>query len=254
MNNKVNVLGVKIDKFTIKDTVDAIMGFIESNGETKTVYTPNSEIVMQGYRNKNICDALNSADILTADGIGVVYASRVLKNPISERCAGYDTACLLLEKMGNAGKSVYLFGSKPGVAEKAADEMRKKYSGLVIAGCDDGYFDEVKEKEIIRRINEKKPDVLFVCLGAPKQEMWIYEHKNELDCRVCMGLGGSLDVFAGEVERAPEFFQKHGIEWLYRLMKEPKRIIRMMDLPKFAITVMLKGKKYKQEQEIKNER
>lgn len=250
MRERVNILGVKIDKVNVEEASDAIMGFIENGGEAKAVFTPNSEIVMQGYRNEKIRNALNCADLLTADGIGVVYASKILKNPISQRCAGYDTACRLLEKMGKKKKSVYLFGSKPGIAERAAEEMTKKYDGLVISGCDDGYFDEAKEREIIARINEKSPDVLFVCLGAPKQEMWIYEHKKELNCRVCMGLGGSLDVFAGEVERAPEFYQKHGIEWLYRLIKQPKRIIRMTDLPKFAITVMIKGKKYKQEQGI----
>lgn len=250
MRERVNILGVKIDKVAVEEAADIIMGFIENGEETKAVYTPNSEIVMQGYRNEEIRNALNDAELLTADGIGVVYASKILKNPIPERCAGYDTACCLLEKMGERGRSVYLFGSKPGIADKAAEEMIKKYPGLVVAGCDDGYFDEAKEKEIIARINEKSPDVLFVCLGAPKQEMWIAKHKNELNCRVCMGLGGSLDVFAGEVERAPEFYQKHGIEWLYRLIKQPKRIVRMMDLPKFAVTVMLKGRKYKQEQGI----
>ena len=128
-----------------------------------------------------------------------------------------------------------------------SENIKSKYPGIVIKGIADGYFDSEKEKQIIEDINNAKPDVLFVCLGAPKQEKWIYEHKGELNCKVCMGLGGSLDVFAGTVERAPEFYQKHGIEWLYRLMKQPKRFFRMLDLPKFAVTVILKGKKFKQE-------
>ena len=247
MNNKVNILGVKIDKVSIPEAVDMIMDFIENGEKARAVYTPNSEIVMQGYRDDAIREILNDASLLTADGIGVVYASKILKNPIYERCAGYDVACQLLKKMGEKGKSVYLFGSKPGVAEKAAKEMLQKYPGLVISGCADGYFDSEKERLIIDDINLKKPDVLFVCLGAPKQEKWIYEHKGILNCKVCMGLGGSLDVFAGTVQRAPEFYQNHGIEWLYRLIKEPKRFFRMLDLPKFGITVLLKGKKFKQE-------
>ncbi len=247
MSDKVNILGVKIDKVNIEQAADTIMGYIREDGEAKAVYTPNSEIVMQGYRSEEIRDILNDAELLTADGIGVVYASKILKNPINERCAGYDVARALLEKMGKAGNSVYLFGSKPGVAEAAAENMCKEYPGLVIAGCADGYFDEDKEEQIIADINMNAPDVLFVCLGAPKQEKWIYAHKKELNCKVCMGLGGSLDVFAGTVERAPEFYQNHGIEWLYRLIKQPKRFFRMLDLPKFGFTVLLKGKKYKQE-------
>lgn len=247
MNNKVNILGVKIDKVNICKATETILDFIEMDDGAKTVYTPNSEIVMQGYRSEEMRNILNSADLLTADGIGVVYASKILKNPISERCAGFDVACNLLQKMGEKGKSVYLFGSKPGVAELAGENIKKKYPGIVIKGVNDGYFDSEKEKQIIEDINNVNPDVLFVCLGAPKQEKWIYENKDKLKCKVCMGLGGSLDVFAGTVERAPEFYQKHGIEWLYRLIKQPKRFFRMLDLPKFAVTVILKGKKFKQE-------
>ena len=133
------------------------------------------------------------------------------------------------------------------MAESAGQEMQRRYPGIVIAGCSDGYFDEEKQKQIIADINDKKPDLLFVCLGAPKQEKWLIDHKDELDFGVAMGIGGSLDVFAGTVKRAPEFYQKHGIEWLYRLLKQPSRIGRMMDLPKFGITVILNGKKFPQE-------
>lgn len=245
MGDKVNILGVKVDKVNIAEAAERIMSFICEDGSAKAVYTPNSEIIMQGYRNEEIRDILNDAALLTADGIGVVYASRILKDPISERCAGFDVACALLEKMGKAGKSVYLFGSKPGVAQMAAENLKERYPGLVISGCADGYFDSEKEKTIINDINEKCPDVLFVCLGAPKQEKWIYANKNKLNVSVCMGLGGSLDVFAGTVERAPRFYQEHGIEWLYRLIKQPSRFVRMMELPKFAVTVLVKGKKYK---------
>ncbi len=247
MNNKVNILGVFVDKVTIPQATDKIMSFISADGEAKAVYTPNSEIIMHGYRDESLRDILNEADLLTADGIGVVYASKILGNPISERCAGYDVACNLLAEMGSAGKSVYLFGSKPGIADLAGKTLVERYPGLVIAGTSDGYFDVDKEKQIIADINRTLPDVLFVCLGAPKQERWIATHKDELNCKVCMGLGGCLDVFAGTVERAPDFFCNHGIEWLYRLMKQPKRFIRMLDLPKFALTVLLKGRKFSQD-------
>lgn len=242
MKNKVNILGVNIDKFTIDEACEKIYNFLDED-KLHYVFTPNSEMIMAAYRDSEFKNILNSADVLTADGIGVVYASKILKNPISERAAGYDVARSLLKKLSDNKKSLYLFGSKPGVAQKAAKNITKDYPDIIILGCQDGYFDENKEKEIIADINEKKPDVVFVCLGVPKQEKWIYENKDKLNARVLMGLGGSLDVFAGEVKRAPEIYQKLSIEWLYRLCKEPKRIGRMMDLPKFAFTVITKGKK-----------
>lgn len=245
--DKVNILGIKVSKHTIESASDLIVNYIESGKRRITVFTPNSEIIMAGYRDESFGNLLNSADVLLADGIGVVYAAKILKNPIPERTAGYDTACAALSKMAKHKMSVYLFGAKPGVAEAAGEEIVKRYPGVKIAGCADGYFDDDKEKAIISDINEKKPDLLFVCLGAPKQEKWISMHKDEMDFGVAMGIGGSLDVFAGTVKRAPEFYQKHGLEWFYRLIKQPSRAGRMLDLPKFAFTVMKNGKKYPQE-------
>lgn len=245
--DKVNILGVKISKHTISSASDMILESVREGRRGVCVYTPNSEIIMMAFRNKEFTDILNNADVLLADGIGVVYASKILRNPITERAAGYDTACAALSKLAHIGAGVYLFGSKPGVAEAAGEEMQKRYPGIRIVGCADGYFDDEKEKQIINDINEKKPDFLFVCLGAPKQEKWLNENRDKLDFGVAMGLGGSLDVFAGTVKRAPEFYQKHGIEWLYRLIKQPTRILRMLDLPRFGFTVLLKGRKFSQE-------
>lgn len=243
--DKVNILGAHIDKCSIEQASDKIIEMIENNEKCKYVFTPNSEILMRAYRDKKFCDILNTAALLTADGIGVVYASKIVKNPITERCAGFDTACRLMEKMANKGMTLYLFGSKPGVADEAGKIITEKYNGIRVVGCADGYFDAEKEKQIIADINEKKPNVLFVCLGAPKQENWIFEHSKELNVNVCLGIGGTIDVIAGKAERAPEFYIKHNIEWLYRLIKQPSRIGRMMDLPKFGFTVLLHGRKYK---------
>lgn len=247
MSNKVNILGVKVDKVNIEQASDRIMEYINSGYKCAKVYTPNSEIIMLGYRDENFKNILNSAELLTADGIGVVYASKIVKNPINERTAGYDVACRVLEKLSNVGGTLYLFGSKPGVAQTAGQNITAKYPGVKIVGFSDGYFDEKKEKTIIENINRCAPDLLFVCLGAPKQEKWIDSHKNELSAKVCMGIGGSLDVFAGNVKRAPKFYTDHGIEWLYRLIKQPSRFVRMLELPKFGFKVLLHGKKFSQE-------
>ena len=244
---KVNILGVKVDMVTISEAADLIMKFM---GEEKfhSVYTPNSEIIMQAYRNPEFAELLNRADLLTADGIGVVHASKILKKPIKERAAGFDIAKKVLEKMNYTDHKLFLFGGKPGVAEEAARNLKKDYPELNIAGMRNGYFKEDEEPEIVEEINASGADMLFVCLGAPKQEEWIDRNREGLkNVRVAMGIGGSLDVFAGNVQRAPEIFCKTGMEWFYRLCKEPWRAKRMADLPKFAATVITKGKNYKQD-------
>ncbi len=244
---KVNILGVKVDMIDIAGAADRIMGFFNEE-RLHTVFTPNSEIIMAAYRDPEFCKMLNSADLLTADGIGVVYASKILKRPINERAAGYDIARRVLEKLNYTDHKLFLFGGKPGVAEEAAANLRKEYKELNIAGTRNGYFKPEEEEEIVDQINDSGADIVFVCLGAPKQEKWINAHKNELRVKVAMGIGGSLDVFAGRVERAPDFWCKIGMEWFYRLVKEPWRAGRMLDLPKFAATVIMKGKNYKQDE------
>ena len=243
---RVNILGVKVDMVTIERASEVIMDFFNED-RLHTVFTPNSEIIMAAYRDSEFCEMLNDADLLTADGIGVVYASKILRKPISERAAGYDIARKVLEKMNYTDHKLFLFGGKPGVAEMARENLLKTYPELQIVGLRDGYFKSEDEEDIVNEINNSGADIVFVCLGAPKQEKWINAHKNELKVRVAMGIGGSLDVFAGTAQRAPEFFCKFGLEWFYRLMKEPWRAKRMTDLPKFAATVMAKGKKFKQD-------
>ena len=244
--DKVNILGVNVDMVTISEATDKIMSFFEEEG-VHSVFTPNSEIIMAAYRDGNFAEILNRSDLLTADGIGVVYASKILKKPIKERAAGYDIARQVLNRIKDSGHKLYLFGGKPGVAEEAMTNLLKEYPGLKIVGLRNGYFKPEEEAEIVNDINKSGADIVFVCLGAPLQEKWIDRHKNELNVRVAMGIGGSLDVFAGRVERAPDIFCKTGMEWFYRLCKEPKRAGRMLDLPKFGMTVITKGKKFKQD-------
>lgn len=245
---KLNVLGVQIDNVTIESATDRILEMLKAT-RTHAVFTPNSEIVYAAYKNPDFCNILNSADMLTPDGIGIVYASKILKKPLTERAGGYDVACRVIEKISETGDRLYLFGGKPGIAEQAAENLREKYPFINIVGTQNGYFTPEEEDGIIEDINKSGADLLFVCLGAPMQENWIFKNRDRLSCRVMMGIGGSLDVFAGAAERAPESWQKLGLEWLYRLKKEPKRFFRMLALPKFAITVLLKGRNYPQEED-----
>lgn len=241
---KINILGVNVDKVTNSEAVEKVLKMLDEKGN-HAVFTPNSEIILMAYKDPEFCDILNSADLLTADGIGVVYASRILKNPISERVAGYDVACGVIDEIAKTGHRLYLFGGKPGIAELAEKNLKEKYPLLNIVGTHNGYFGPEEVDDIIADINESRADLVFVCLGAPTQEKWIYKNMEKLSCHVMMGVGGSLDVFAGTVERAPDAWCKLGLEWLYRLKKEPWRIGRMMALPKFGFTVLFKGKRYK---------
>ena len=241
----VNILGINVDMVGINESADIIMGYLDDETGLKRVFTPNSEIIMAGYKDSEFAKILNKADLLTADGIGVVYASKILGKPIKERAAGFDIATEVVKRISKTGHKLYLFGAKPGVAEQAKAKMEKDFPGINIVGTHNGYFKTKDVPEIIEDINNSGAELLFVCLGAPAQEKWIDNNADKLNVKVAMGIGGSLDVFAGTVERAPEFYCKHGLEWFYRLKKEPWRAKRMTALPKFAATVLVKGRKFK---------
>ncbi len=232
---RINVLGVEFDNMSMREAVDAALQSIQTRCGGWIV-TPNPEIVMLCRENPQLAQAVANAQLVIPDGIGVIYGAKILGTPLKEKLPGIDFASALMAELAKVNGSVYLFGAKPGVAEKAADYLRNAYPGLVLCGTHDGYFSD--DAPIIADINEKKPDLLLVCLGAPKQELWMQTHASELDAGLMIGLGGSLDVFAGVVQRAPVLWQKLGLEWLYRLLKEPKRIGRMMKLPQFLFTVI----------------
>jgi len=227
---RIDVLGTEFDNVTKTEAVEyAYKLMLERKGAY--VVTPNPEIVMTCREDDEAKKAVLEADLVIADGIGVIYGAKILGTPVKEKIPGIDFTSALFEKMAAEGRSVYLFGSRPSVAEKAGENLRVKYPGLVVCGTHDGFFTD--DANIVKSINEAAPDLLLVCLGAPKQEKWMMSRRNSLNVGLMIGAGGSLDVFAGVAQRAPEKWQKMGLEWLYRLKKEPKRIGRMMKLPKF---------------------
>lgn len=236
MRNTIDILGVKVDKVTFADALDIAEGFVHSAG-VSTIFTPNSEIVMCAREDAEMMEVLNNADLCTADGIGIVYGSKILGDPVPERVAGFDLACALLERLSKTGDGVFLFGAKPGVADIAKTNLEKKYPGINVAGTRNGYFKTEEEPEIVEQINNSGAKLLLVCLGAPKQEKWIAAHKGELKVGACMGVGGTIDVIAGVAKRAPKWIIKLNLEWAYRILKNPSRIGRFMALPKFVIEV-----------------
>jgi len=237
---KTDILGVQFDNYTVEESVEkAVLAIKDKKGFV--IYTPNPEIVNITKKDKSFTEILNSADIVTPDGIGIVYASRLLKGNITNRAPGFDISKGIIEKLNESGGSVYLFGGKPTVSQIAADNLKKEYENLVICGTSDGYFDD--DSEIIADISKASPDLLLVCLGAPKQEKWIFENKDKLNAGILIGAGGSIDVLAGQVKRAPKFYTDHGLEWFYRLINQPTRISRVIKLALVLVDVMLKGEK-----------
>ena len=225
-------MGVGFDNLTKKEFTAKAEEMLE-NKERGYVVTPNAEIVYESIHDDGFRALLNDASMVLPDGAGVVLGAKILGTPIKEKVAGIEfgeEVCRVLAK--NNGR-LYLLGSKPGIAKAAGEKLAAKYPGLVICGTADGYFKD--EKAVIEKINAAKPDVLFVCLGAPKQEKFIKTHFEALDVTLMLGLGGSLDGYAGVAQRAPKWMIKLSLEWLYRLMKEPSRIGRMMVLPKFLL-------------------
>ena len=239
---KIDVMGIGFDNVTLEEAVAAGMSLAEGPG-CSYVVTPNSEIVYECKKTEGLTDILNGADLVLPDGIGVVYASRILKRPLKEKVAGVDFADALVKELSLKGKSLFLLGAKPGVAELAAEKLRERNPGLLIAGTHDGYFQE--DGPVVEEIRASGADVVFVGLGAPKQELWMSQNGPATGAKLLAGLGGSLNVFAGVSQRAPDVWVKLGLEWLYRLIQEPWRFKRMCRLPLFlvdAAAARLQGK------------
>lgn len=234
---KVNIRGIMFDNITQKEGEAIIEDMLsQRDGRAYAVYTPNAEIAQACIESENLCDIINSAELILPDGVGVIKAANILGTPLKEKVAGIEFGEKTLKIAARLGKKVFFLGGKPGVAEEAAKKMCEKYEGLEICGTCDGYFKKSGEESdtAVKKINDSGADVLFVCLGFPAQEKWIYENREKFcGVRMCLALGGSLDVYAGNVKRAPDIFIKLGLEWFYRLIKDPKRIGRMMKLPKY---------------------
>jgi len=232
---RIDVLGVGFDNYTMEEAIGEGLRMIEEGG-AHYVVTPNPEIVEICRESDEAKAVINGADLVLPDGIGIIYGAKILKTPLKGRVPGIEYAQALMKVMAEKGLSLFLLGAKPGVAEQAAEKLREKYAGLKIVGTHDGYFKE--DEGVIAAIRESGADVVFVCLGAPKQEFWMAKNGEATGAKLLLGLGGCLDVFSGNVKRAPAVFCKLGLEWFYRLITNPSRIGRMMKLPLFLVHVM----------------
>lgn len=237
----VDILGVPFSTMTMDETVQYLKEQLElEQNDTFQVVTANPEIVMCAKKDENFHKTLLNTDLITPDGIGVVKASGMLGTPVKERVAGFDLMCNLFAKLSEENKpvSVFLLGAKPHVVQAAADHLKKTYSAVSIVGTQDGYFKQEEEENIVSRIQEAKPDLLLVALGFPRQENFIQNNKHHLETKMAVGVGGSLDVWAGEVKRAPKWIQAIHLEWFYRLCSNPTRWRRQLVLAEFLKEVM----------------
>lgn len=236
-------MAVAFDNVTMDEAVAQAVENLQSKRRCMVV-TPNAEIAQSCVTDDRLREIVRKAGLVLPDGIGVIYASRILKKPLKQRVPGVEFGENLVSALRDTGKTIFFLGGKPGVAEEAAHRLQVKYPGLKVAGTKDGYFQ--REEEAVEAVQQAKPDVLFVCLGSPKQEYFMADHFDQLGATLMVGLGGSLDIYAGKVERAPALFRKLGLEWFYRLLRQPSRLGRMMKLPQYlwqSIRWRMKGEK-----------
>jgi len=235
-NNKVSILNMNFDSIRAKELLNIISERV-NHAEKTFVVTANPEIVMHGRNDETYLNLVNQANFVIADGYGVILGSKMIQNELPERIAGFDLMNSLLEKGNQEGWSVYFLGAKEEVISKAVHNIKGSFPSLKIAGWHNGYTD-VNEEGFVEAIASKKPDLVFVGIGFPKQEYWISTHMSRFEKGFFMGVGGSFDVWAGVVKRAPMIWQNLHMEWLYRLIKQPKRWKRMLVIPDFVLNVM----------------
>ncbi|QST02732.1 WecB/TagA/CpsF family glycosyltransferase (plasmid) [Pontibacillus sp. ALD_SL1] len=236
----VKLLGMKFTKKTTEECASMICEWMEENQKTKHIITANPEMVMRARREAEFKSIVAEADLVTPDGIGVVIASRIRKEPLRERVAGIDLieTLLTLRETRKMETRVYLLGAKEPVTEKAAAALKERYSYVRLVGSHHGFFGANEERGIVEDIATASPHLLLVALGSPKQEAFISAYKKEWQPLVAIGCGGTLDVLAGEVKRAPLWVQRMGCEWLFRLGQNPSRWRRQLDLFRFLFLVV----------------
>ena len=231
---KINILGVAFDALTLgeaEERADALL----CSGAGGYIVTANPEIVLRCREDAAYAAAVNGATLVLADGVGDLCAARILGTPLPGRVAGADLVPRLLARLAERGGSVFLYGARPGVAERAGESLQSACPGLRIAGTENGYISD--ETALLEALEREKPDLLLLGLGAPRQELWMARNRQKINA-VMIGVGGLLDVFAGDIPRAPESWQRLGLEWLYRLLCEPRRFKRVIRLPKILLLAL----------------
>jgi N-acetylglucosaminyldiphosphoundecaprenol N-acetyl-beta-D-mannosaminyltransferase len=230
--DRVDILGVPIDRVNMDDAVTRVHRFM-SEDRPHMIVTADSAGVVIAQHDPELLGIMRAADLITPDSAGILLAAKLLGTPLKERVCGIDVAQQICRICAEEEASIFLLGAAPGVADAAATNLVRKYPGLRIAGTQDGFFTD--DVMVVEQISRSGASVLFAAMGIPKQEKWVAERLNQLNVRIAIGLGGSFDVFSGNVQRAPEWMRNHGMEWLHRLVSNPKKITKVAHLPRFAV-------------------
>ncbi|GAC1400094.1 MAG: WecB/TagA/CpsF family glycosyltransferase [Ktedonobacteraceae bacterium] len=243
------LLGVRVDRITQQQAIAQIDQFVIRHNESPTtlpcqqVVTVNTEFVMMAQHNTIFRNVINHAALVVADGIGIVWGTHYVGKPTPERVTGTDTLVELAKQCASKGYRLYLLGAAPGIAEEAGARLQLLAPDLQIAGTYAGSPSPSEEDAIIERVRAAQADILCVAYGAPAQEVWIARNLARLPVAVAMGVGGAYDFLSGRQRRAPRRMQQMGLEWLYRLYREPWRLQRMLAIPHFMLLIALKGRK-----------
>lgn len=233
----VNILGTNVAKMSMEQVLEWVRAMI-AQGRPRHIVTANAEILHKAYREPEFRKVLGGADLITADGSGVLWAARFLGEPLPQRVTGVELVNRLLLLAEEKGWKVFFLGAAPEVVEKAVLNTLSKHPLLHVAGFRHGYYSQEETGDIAANIKDAEPEILLVAMGVPRQENFIREHLKELNVPIAVGVGGTFDIMAGRAKRAPLWMQRRGLEWLYRLYKEPGRFTRMLALPKFVAGVI----------------
>lgn len=239
---KEEILGIDVCVTTYEDLKKCIRRDIEQNKKSYIV-TINPEKVIKANKDKSLKKILNGAKYQIPDGVGIIYASKIKKGRIKSRITGIDTMDMICALANEENFKIFMYGAEEEVIEKAKENLEKKYKNINICGYINGY--EKDTTNVVKKINESNADVLFVALGSPKQELFISKNIDNINCKILLGVGGSFDVISGKKKRAPTWMRKKGLEWLYRLFKEPKRFFRQTKIISFIFEVFLEKNKKK---------
>ena len=227
-----------LDFDVFNENKESLMNYVEGLDKVNII-SGNPEVLFNGLNNSLLKKSFNEKDsLIIPDGIGTVIASKLIKEPVKEKIAGIDVVKEVLIQADKKGKSVYFLGAKEEVVVKCVENIRRDYPKLKIAGYHNGYFDMDNCENIIKDIQKSNPWAIFVAMGSPRQEIFIEKIKNIMDTKIYMGVGGVFDIFSGNLKRAPKWMISLGLEWLYRVIKEPFRIKRLISIPKFLIVVL----------------
>lgn len=235
--DSVTIVGLRVDRASVDEVLETLKGYIAERAP-RHIVTADASMAVIARGDRELSAIVAGADLVTPDGAGILWASRLLRTPIAHKVSGVDLVAHLCRLSSERGDRLFFLGAAPGVAEEAAQNLRQRFPGAQIVGTRDGFFSEAQEPDVVAQIKQAAPDVLLVAFGIPKQEKWITRHRAALGVPVSLGIGGSFDVYSGRVRRAPVWMQNAGLEWLHRLAANPKKIGKVMTLPKFVLLAL----------------